>query len=104
MSSGNSSKLVERNFLPKSVNLTESGSNSPFASRSSVIVRNLYISKISPFRPGRFCLNSTGEPNLFFTIYAAKTKIGKRMTKAIPDKIMSINRLKYLLYITKTIL
>ena len=70
--SGSSSKLVFLSHLPNLVSLTSSESSSPFSSRSSVIVLNLYILKTVslpsfPINPGRSCVKRTGEPSLSFT-------------------------------------
>lgn len=64
MSSGNSSRLVERNILPNRVNRSTSGSNIPSGSLFSVIVLNLNIINGLPFSPGLVCLKITGDPNL----------------------------------------
>lgn len=73
---------MERRRRPKRVSRTWSGSNWPLASRSSVMVRNLYMRKGSPFLPGRVWMNSTGRPRLIETSRASKRHTGKRTGKA----------------------
>ena len=101
-SSGNSSKLVERKNFPNFVSLTSSGSSSPFSSRSSVIVRNLYILNIFSSFPGRGCLNSTGLPSFTRTSTATTAMIGDRTVIASKDNKKSIHRLTYFLYTTRS--
>ena len=101
-SSGSSSKLVERKNFPNFVSLTSSGSNSPFSSRPSVIVRNLYILNIFSSFPGRGWRNSTGLPSFTRTSAATTAMIGDRTIIASKDNKKSIHRLTYFLYIIIT--
>jgi hypothetical protein len=59
---------------------------------------NLYIVNIFSFKPGRFCLNSTGLPSLTLTNIAIISKTGANTIIAHKDKIKSIGLFMYFLY------
>ena len=98
--SGSSSKLVFRSHFPNLVRRTSSGRRSPFSSRSSVMVRNLYILNTvsfpsGPISPGRSCVNSTGDPNFVFTRIATPRYSGLNTTIAPVAQITSTERFTY---------
>src|SRR5690554_1559463 len=90
--SGSSSKLVERNQLPKGVKRSESGNGLPAASIASRMVRNFTISNGLPSLPGRTCLNSTGEPKFLRIFQATMAMIGDNTSKPKKEAKMSKRR------------
>lgn len=81
-SSGNSSRLDERNFLPNGVKCTSSERIIPFLSFGSVIVLNLYRVNTWPFSPGRSYLKITGLPIFTLTKITIINIIGDKTTNA----------------------
>ncbi len=83
MSSGSSSRLVDRNRRPKGVNRLLSGSGFPSQSTASSMVRNFIISNGWPFRPGRCWRNNTGRPNFVRISNATIAKTGTSTASAV---------------------
>ena len=94
-SSGSSSRDVRRRALPKGGKRWSSGSSSPFSSRWSVMLRNLYRRKTFPPLPGRGCRKITGLPNLTRTRSAVISRTGDRTISASRERVKSKSRLMY---------
>src|SRR5699024_12089798 len=97
-SPGSSSKDVLLSSLPNLLILSLSDKSSPSSSLSLVIVLNLYIVKISSYRPGLLCLNNIGLPSLNLTSITTTSNTGESTIIATKDNIISINLFKYFLY------
>lgn len=93
--SGSSSRLVERRARPNFVRRRSSGSRFPSASRSSVIVRNLYRLNTFSSRPGRGWRNSTGLPNFTRTRIATIASTHQKRMSRTRDRHRSMTRLPY---------
>ena len=96
--SGNSSRLLSRIHLPSRVSRASSGSSRPFASRSSVMVRNLYMLNIFSSFPGRFCVKITGFPARMRTASARIPYSQQSSTSAHIEHRISSIRFMYFSY------
>jgi hypothetical protein len=61
--------------------------------------RNLYILKGVPFRPGRICEKTTGDPRKYRTASEVHAKTGKRNANRIKEASKSKRRLLILAFV-----